>query len=660
MKKRLSNGLLVVVLAMINVYSYSQCAPGQAELFITSSGGSYPSEKWMSITTDSAGAGTVLWDQGSGVYGASSGLLTNQSVCVTKGVDYFINAYDSYADGWDGTTYELTDASATVVANNGGVSPDDGTDLDASSAFGDTQAQELESSERFSYCEPGDSEYFITSSGGIYASEKWMSITTDSAGAGTVLWDQGGGVYGAAAGLLTDHKVCISGGIDFFINAYDSYADGWDGTTYELRDDVGALIANNGGVSPDDGTNLDATGAFGDTQPQELESSEKVIPLTYVPDDAFEHYLETHDAAGATVSVGDPTSMGNGVDYDDYVFTANINTVTDLDVSNSFSGWGITDLTGIEGFADLNDLRCNGNQLTSLDLSNNIALTYLVCSWNQLTSLDLSNNIALTYLRCGDNQLTSLDVSQFTALNWLDCGWNLLPSLDVSQNTALTNLNCWANQLTSLDVTQNTALDTLYCPYNQLTSLDVSQNTALTVLSCYENPLTSLDVSQNTALTELGCRQNQLTSLDVTQNIALAELYCDYNDLTSLDVTQNTSLTKLYCGNNQLTCLNVKNGNNTSLSLSATLNSLTCIEVDDPTWATANWTAAGGDIDAGVTFSTNCNNACSSVGIEEYSNQPRKLIRIIDLLGRETTFKPNTPLIYQYDDGSVEKVMAVW
>ena len=87
---------------------------------------------------------------------------------------------------------------------------------------------------------------------------------------------------------------------------------------------------------------------------------------------------------------------------------------------------------------------------------------------------------------------------------------------------------------------------------------------------------------------------------------------------------------------------------------------LTCIEVDDVAWSTANWTVAGGGIDAGVSFSTDCNNACSSVGIAEYSNQPRKLIRILDLLGRETTFKPNTPLIYQYDDGSVEKVMEVW
>ena len=84
---------------------------------------------------------------------------------------------------------------------------------------------------------------------------------------------------------------------------------------------------------------------------------------------------------------------------------------------------------------------------------------------------------------------------------------------------------------------------------------------------------------------------------------------------------------------------------------------MTCIEVDDVAYAIANWTVSGSNIDAGVTFSTNCNNACSSVGITEYSNQPRKLIRILDLLGRETTFKPNTPLIYQYDDGSVEKVI---
>ena len=36
-------------------------------------------------------------------------------------------------------------------------------------------------------------------------------------------------------------------------------------------------------------------------------------------------------------------------------------------------------------------------------------------------------------------------------------------------------------------------------------------------------------------------------------------------------------------------------------------NNLVCIEVDDPVWSTANWTASNNNIDAGVTFSTNCN-----------------------------------------------------
>ena len=87
---------------------------------------------------------------------------------------------------------------------------------------------------------------------------------------------------------------------------------------------------------------------------------------------------------------------------------------------------------------------------------------------------------------------------------------NQLTSLDVSQNAALTYLNCGSNQLTSLDVTSNTALTTLSCSDNQLSSLDVTQNIALTDFYCYNNQLTALDVSNNAALTSLYCYNNQL------------------------------------------------------------------------------------------------------------------------------------------------------
>ena len=203
-----------------------------------------------------------------------------------------------------------------------------------------------------------------------------------------------------------------------------------------------------------------------------------------------------------------------------------------------------------------------------------------------------------------------------------------------------------------------TALTELNCDVNNLTSLDLSINTALTLLYCSNNQIASLDVFNNTALTSFGCQGNNLTSLDVSNNIALTLLSCNNNQLTSLDVSSNTALTFLSCSVNQLECLNVKNGNNTAFTFFKPDNNpnLTCIQVDDVTYSTANWT----DIDSQVSFSNDCGNDCSSsLDITELNTIPKQLIKIVDVLGRETPFKPNTQLIYVYDDGSIEKVFSV-
>ena len=117
------------------------------------------------------------------------------------------------------------------------------------------------------------------------------------------------------------------------------------------------------------------------------------------------------------------------------------------------------------------------------------SLRKLDCSHNQLSSLDVSNNIELDYLNCNHNELSSLNVSDNIALQHLVCGWNDLSSLDVSNNTGLTKLNCAYNELSSLDVSQNTQLEILSCDENELSSLDVSQNTQLKSLSCGNNEL---------------------------------------------------------------------------------------------------------------------------------------------------------------------------
>ncbi|MEZ4807230.1 MAG: GEVED domain-containing protein [Flavobacteriales bacterium] len=74
---------------------------------------------------------------------------------MTNGTTYYINCYDKYADGWDGTTYAIT-AGPTLVANNGGASPNGNGDSDGSSSweYPPPSVIELESSEAFSYIPP--------------------------------------------------------------------------------------------------------------------------------------------------------------------------------------------------------------------------------------------------------------------------------------------------------------------------------------------------------------------------------------------------------------------------------------------------------------------------------------------------------------------------
>ena len=54
------------------------------------------------------------------------------------------------------------------------------------------------------------------------------------------------------------------------------------------------------------------------------------------------------------------------------------------------------------------------------------------------------------------------------------------------------------------------------------------------------------------------------------------------------------------------------------------------------------------------------NNCDGSVGVIDHKNNKRKLIKIVDVLGRTSTEKQtNTPLFYMYDNGSVEKKIII-
>ena len=127
---------------------------------------------------------------------------------------------------------------------------------------------------------------------------------------------------------------------------------------------------------------------------------------------------------------------GVDTDEDSLISNTEAEAITYLIVSSS----GISDITGVEAFVNLDLLYCNRNQLTSLDVSNNTALERLNVSENDLTSLDVSNNTALWLINCLSNKLTSLDVSNNTALERLNVSENDLTSLDVSNNSSLVEL----------------------------------------------------------------------------------------------------------------------------------------------------------------------------------------------------------------------------
>ena len=62
-----------------------------------------------------------------------------------------------------------------------------------------------------------------------------------------------------------------------------------------------------------------------------------------------------------------------------------------------------------------------------------------------------------------------------------------------------------------------------------------------------------------------------------------------------------------------------------------------------------------------VWIDDNLGGSCYTItGEDNYSNtKPRKLIKIVDVLGRETEATKNKPLFYIYDDGRVEKIIVI-
>lgn len=245
---------------------------------------------------------------------------------------------------------------------------------------------------------------------------------------------------------------------------------------------------------------------------------------------------------------------------------ANFDTNNDFEISYSealvplnmnCAAMGISSLSGIEYFSNLEILYCNNNNLSTLDISALPSLHYLFCQSNNLTSLDLSSNINLGYCDCSYNLISTLDMGNCSGLYYLDCMYNSLSLLDVSKHTNMYYLNCSNNNISTLDVSNNLSLKTLYCGANNLDALNISNNTILEKLNCSDNDISTLNLTPHTALNEIKCNNNNLSSLDVSKQTALKILDCETNQITTLTLNASAPLADLECGNNKISSLDV-------------------------------------------------------------------------------------------------------
>ena len=254
---------------------------------------------------------------------------------------------------------------------------------------------------------------------------------------------------------------------------------------------------------------------------------------TYVPDDAFEQAL---------------IDLGYDDVLDDYVLTANINTITELDISQIERG-GLN-LTGIEDFIALEVLNCRSNSsVTNMNLNPLVHLEELnvLACW---VAIDTSNNPELRILITGNPSFIGG------------------PSLDLSNNPKLEVLLAG-------------------------TEVDLSNNPLLKRLSFTEFAISQLDVSNNPELEylNLGLDNFYLETIDLSNNPNLIELNLGETSIKSLDLSNNPRLERVYGSvKTNLEYLNLKSGSNQVL-VEVTVNVSDCVQVDDVAYAEAqeNW-----------------------------------------------------------------------
>jgi Leucine-rich repeat (LRR) protein len=363
---------------------------------------------------------------------------------------------------------------------------------------------------------------------------------------------------------------------------------------------------------------------------------------TYIPDNNFELCL-------------DSLGLDDGNPYNDSVYTSAIDTLTYLNLHYQY----IYNLIGIEDFTDLEYLDVGFNNLDSIDISNNDKLKYLDLSDNNLyylSSINLGYNISLLHLDIRGNGIQYIiNFDYLPNLEALHIGNNNIDSIDVSNNIYLRELNGRHTSISHLNLYNNDSLKILEFWNSNITGVvNLNNKTILRKVKLSFNNIYKILVKNTPNLTSLEFSNNQLTSIYVQESPKLIELICRDNPISLLTLVNNPNFKSLTAYGTNLSVLNLKNGNNGKITrLEISLNpNLYCVQLDDPTYADSIQYIIK---DPQTYFSSNCNYVNS---IEDITKQ-KYLVKVIDVLGRKTKERRNTPLFYIFDDGTVEKKIII-
>lgn len=209
---------------------------------------------------------------------------------------------------------------------------------------------------------------------------------------------------------------------------------------------------------------------------------------------------------------------------DDYCTTVTLEQLSNVKSISAYKK-NITNLNGVEYLSGLTSLSVTSNNISSVDLTNNI----------NLTMIDLDSN-----------NINYLNVTGLQKLVRLDFSYNNVKNIDLSTNNLIETLNASVNpELTTIDLSNNAKLYSLNLSNNNITTINLDNNVELEYLYLYDNKISYIDLSKLNNLLELYLDGNEISQLDVSQLINLEGLYISRTKIKNLDLSSNVNLSTL-------------------------------------------------------------------------------------------------------------------